>query len=313
MAVVTRPAKHPDDPLEQDYCVTRELLGCGADGGVVRGVLRKTGEWHALKFVSRGGYHGDDPGHEVEMLQQFDHPNIVRVLNSFPSCRQRPNFVMCMPEADCDLADFIGRSICGGRTRMTPDIVQDLMVQLLRAGHAVHSKGMIHRDIKPANILLSFTSNPTTAPCHTAGGLRAQLWLSDFSRARVVRTRRVSSKRPRMKATLSTRVGTYVYAAPELTWEQGPYDQTADIWSIGAVFFELLTQERMIPNSHTDRILTALTRRLGDCPAELTHLAPANKHEPEDNCGLKPLQQYVLEDLAMPVESAVAIVKQALQ
>ena len=67
-----------EDPLSLRYDIRRhDFLGQGADGSVVRGVERATGQWHALKFLSRSGY---DPQGEVKALQKVKHPNVIELL-----------------------------------------------------------------------------------------------------------------------------------------------------------------------------------------------------------------------------------------
>jgi hypothetical protein len=69
------------DPLYQKYHVkTSIVLGDGADGGVVRGVDKDTGEWHALKFMSRDAY---SPRKELEILSAMKHPNIIPCLGVY--------------------------------------------------------------------------------------------------------------------------------------------------------------------------------------------------------------------------------------
>ena len=69
-----------DDPLKRKYLVTRTVIGHGADGGVVRGIHNESEEWHALKYLSRGGY---DPEREIEALKKS---LVIRILCLFKGC-----------------------------------------------------------------------------------------------------------------------------------------------------------------------------------------------------------------------------------
>ena len=74
LAAMSRPV----DPLTAKYRVLRhKSLGSGADGGVIRGVVKETGEWHALKILSTVAY---SPQRELDILQKMQHENIVPVL-----------------------------------------------------------------------------------------------------------------------------------------------------------------------------------------------------------------------------------------
>ena len=66
------------DPLAAKYLIDRrKLLGAGDDGGVVRGVDRVTGEWHALKYISSSAHSGEL---EIEILRGLQPPNIINMM-----------------------------------------------------------------------------------------------------------------------------------------------------------------------------------------------------------------------------------------
>jgi calcium/calmodulin-dependent protein kinase I len=94
---------------------------------------------------------------------------------------------------------------------------RDLTVKLLKAVSSIHKAGIAHRDIKPQNLLLSSKEN------------NASIKIGDFGFARRVHT----------PESLTTRVGTPTYVAPEIL-KNIPHDQRADLWSIGVVIFVLL-------------------------------------------------------------------------
>lgn len=264
-----------EDPLSRDYNIaTKRLLGSGTDGTVLRGYRKGTREWHALKFISRASYRGTEIVREWEILERVRHPNIVRVLGCYPPFGSRVNYVMCMPEADMTLLDFMGRAHCivgrGRNARLGPYVVRDLMAQLLSALQHLHADNWMHRDIKPNNILLSLADVQRRSPRPDAGGLRTHLWLADFSRAHQITAQPSAMLHA---ACLTAGVGCEVYAAPEVflpeTHAEEPYDQSVDIWSTGAVFFEFLTLDRLVPDwcslEKVD-IVWALERRLGRPP-----------------------------------------------
>ena len=97
-----------DDPLCVSYHIRRhDFLGQGADGWVLRGVHRGSGQWHALKYLSRKAY---DVEGEVKALQSVQNDNVVEVLRVYAPAPQRPWMVMAMPEADFSLMAFLGKS-----------------------------------------------------------------------------------------------------------------------------------------------------------------------------------------------------------
>ena len=95
------------------------------------------------------------------------------------------------------------------------------MFQLSDALQYAHSKGIAHRDLKPLNILIK----------------NGEMKICDFGAGRILH---------HMGDHMSTVIGTRAYVAPEVS--TGTYKLSADIWSLGIIFFEImfLTRPRSI-------------------------------------------------------------------
>ena len=114
-----------------------------------------------------------------------------------------------------------------------------IALQIVSALEAAHAKGIIHRDLKPANILL-------------AGG-RAKLLDFGIARSRVGLT-------PDSTMTSETTVsGTPAYMAPEQA-QAGAADARSDIFSFGAVLYEMLSGRRAFDRPSAIETLTAVLR-----------------------------------------------------
>ena len=279
-------AQDVKDALHQKYIVRMyQILGRGADGGVVRGVARRgpdAGAWHALKFVARDAY-GHEQGREMETLswlQMRPHQNIVALIDHWaPFPPERPQWVYAFPEADMDCRAFLQRH----RRGMSPEMANAMAAQMLSGIVHLHEVcSIVHRDIKPDNTLVHFMPADLAA---APGGLTMDICLkiTDFSRARFVPPfpqRRITRKRPMPATTamMSTGVCSMNYCAPELLWHgrAGPEsedqvccDTSIDVWPFGRTCFELHTGMCFADGPTLTTIASELQLRLGSWPEEL--------------------------------------------
>ncbi len=113
-----------------------------------------------------------------------------------------------------------------------------LVRQLASALRALHEKGVIHRDLKPDNILI--VKDP-----EASGGERAKLL--DFGIAKFLSEPGQLGESPfpgvpaYVKTALGALLGTPMYMGPEQWRGKGNVDCRTDIYSLGCIFFELLT------------------------------------------------------------------------
>lgn len=100
---------------------------------------------------------------------------------------------------------------------------------MLLAVRSLHSMGVIHRDLKPSNILINEYCNVV---------------LADFGLARSWHTVLPAQT----QRQLSPRCFSKRFRPPELFFERETYDQSADLWSLGCIFFDMFSKV-MKPNS----------------------------------------------------------------
>ena len=150
---------------------------------------------------------------EAETAARLEHPNIVPIYQVGETTDGIPYYTMKLASAGSLLQ-------ARGPLLAHPRHSAALMVKVARAVHYAHTQGVLHRDLKPGNILLDGHGEPL---------------VSDFGLARC---ELVSGNLTRSLASF----GTPGYIAPEQA--DGPAAQltaAADVYSLGAIIFELLT------------------------------------------------------------------------
>jgi tetratricopeptide (TPR) repeat protein len=155
---------------------------------------------------------------ERQILATLDHPNIARLIDGGSAPDGRPYLVMEYVE---------GEPVSAWRRERHSSVEEccHLFLQVCDAVSHAHAKLVVHSDLKPANILV------------TAGGAPKLL---DFGVAKLL------SPDPGMDLTLTATAGrplTPDYASPEQVLG-GPVTAATDVYSLGAVLYELLTGSR---------------------------------------------------------------------
>ncbi len=130
-------------------------------------------------------------------------------------------------------------------------------VQIATALEAAHRKGITHRDLKPANIMIA-----------EDGSVK----LLDFGLAKLAAVNGTDITR----TIAGTVMGTAAYMAPEQA-EGRPLDARSDIFSLGAVVYELIAGRRAFPGESMASVLSAVLR---DEPAAAGIVAPGARTHP---------------------------------
>ncbi len=236
--------------LEEAYQVRYPpLLGCGKYSKVWLADHLPTGERHAVKSV-RAEFR-ESFVRETEALKRLSHPNVAKLLRSFPG-EAGTSSAFSLPVADVDLRVFLFRR-CG---RVDAVLARNLAVQLARGLEHVHGKYVVHGDVRPRNILLSLQG---------FGDLR--LVLADFGSARIAKRWMVSDKgSPGEFAGTAPEPQPIAYAAPELVFVpagSSTYGRAVDVWSFGAVAFELVVCEPLALGTGAKEVVAAWVAFVG--------------------------------------------------
>jgi serine/threonine-protein kinase len=161
---------------------------------------------------------------EARTLQELRHPYLVRALASGVLPEGPPFMVLeWQPE---DLHEALARE--GGRlpARDCAQVVRQLAEILA----LLHARGLIHRDLKPANVLVARRE---------PGAWRVQL--ADLGLAKRLDTGNGPASALPVSTAGSALLGTWDYMAPEQWVRSKKVDGRADVYSLGVLWFQLLT------------------------------------------------------------------------
>ncbi len=180
---------------------------------------------------------------EARAAAALEHPNIVAIhhVGTFDG---RPYIAMALVEGE-SLADLLARG------PLPTSRIADIARQIAEALAAAHRVGVIHRDIKPANVAI---------------GSDGHACVLDFGLAKLQGATAVTQG--------DTTLGTAQYMAPEQI-RGGPVDARADIFSLGAVLYEMLAGHVPFRGEHREAVFYSILNetparpaRPGDAAAE---------------------------------------------
>ena len=218
-----------------------EKLGEGGMGVVYKAEDTKLRRIVALKFLppelTRDGAAKERFINEARAASSLDHPNICSIHEIGETQEGQTFIVMAYYEGES-----LERMIARGPLPL--DEALDIAVQTAQGLAKAHGRGIVHRDIKPANILI------------TTDGL---VKIVDFGLAKLA-----GAKLTRTGATL----GTAQYMSPEQARGE-QVDARSDIFSLGAVLYEMLTGKHAFPGEYEQATIYAI---LNEMPAPVTSL-----------------------------------------
>ena len=220
---VRRARKRPTPPLEEiaarfPELEVLELIGEGGMGAVYKARQAKIDRLVALKVL---GFDPDDhPAfaerfrREGQALARLDHPNVVKL---FDFGERDGLFYLVLEFVD-------GPNL---RSLMKPGALEprqalSIVPQICEALQFAHDEGVVHRDIKPENVLVDS---------------KGRVKIADFGLAKLVDARARDSS----LTDVGQVMGTPDYMAPEQLRGERGVDHRADIYSLGVVFYEMLT------------------------------------------------------------------------
>jgi serine/threonine protein kinase/tetratricopeptide (TPR) repeat protein len=234
--------------IDSRYRVIRKI-GEGGMGTVYAGEHVEIGKDVAIKILHPAYSTQQDLverfRREARAASRIGHPHIIDVTD-FGSTEDGCAYFVMEHLDGIDLADVLSHE-----RRLAPQRACQIAIQICRALAAAHAAGVIHRDLKPENIFLV-----------ARDGQADFVKVLDFGIAR-------SMGRARRLTNPGVAMGTPEYMAPEQA-EGGAVDQRSDIYSVGALIYEMTSGSP--PQMSRDKELIPPRGIKADIPEELDRI-----------------------------------------
>lgn len=199
---------------------------------------------------------------EARLALQLKHPNIVR---AFETGITQGLYYLVMEYLEGEtLEDVLQR-----RKRLPPVEAARLLHQGLAGLQHIHEQGIVHRDLKPSNIMLV----PPIKPGQADTTLNGTLKILDVGLARELYDESVQARDPEMLTTEGSIIGTPDYMSPEQFKDARTLDVRSDMYSLGCVFYHLLTGQP--PFTGSKNLIDLMLRHDSEKPRPLREFDPA--------------------------------------
>jgi len=146
----------------------------------------------------------------ILLNSNYSHPNVIKYKEAFFEDSSNCLCIVMEYADDGDLCNKI-TTHTKARTHFPEQEIWQLFAQMCSGLDALHKLNICHRDLKSANMFIA----------------KERIKVGDLNVSKVVKSN-----------MLFTRVGTPYYASPEI-WNDKPYNQKSDMWSLGCVLYEM--------------------------------------------------------------------------
>lgn len=225
-----------------------DRIGSGAMGAVYRVHDKLTDKQVALKQVRLGEQDFIQPtttqsmtetidfnmilAHEFKTLASLRHPNIISVLDYGFDDSRMPYFTMELLDGSAPITK--------AASNQSLDYKFDLILQMMRALHYLHHRGIIHCDLKPENVQV----------------INDQVKLLDFGLALVQRDSSADDSQ-------GTTRGTLLYMAPEMI-QTGIATEATDLYGLGMIAYQLLADALPFDTHNVTELINSIIMEMPD-------------------------------------------------
>jgi serine/threonine protein kinase len=231
---------------------------------------------------------------EIKIMKQLDHENTIK-LHEFFQTNNNLYFIMEYINGGT-LSDYLSSYKLKTGKPFSQKMIQHFVKQIVQGLIYIHSKNIIHRDLKLDNILLSF---PSKIPKENREYSQATVKIIDFG---------LSTQ----KTFAMSNPGTPAYMDPIILQKYNKsggikrfrlYDKKADIWSLGAITYEMLTGQNIFQADDLDELISKVEKgnyylKVDDLSNEiLSFLNCMLQYEPKNRLSAKDLalHQFLTE------------------
>lgn len=261
---VSGPGLLPLPQLEQlrDYRII-EKIGEGGMGAVYRALHTRLNKTVALKVLSTSRIQDEAAisrfQREMSIVGRLQHPNIVQAHDAGEENGQ--HFLVMEYVNGTDLSDVVRQ--CGPLPIAAAcEVISQAAIGLQYA----HEHGLVHRDIKPSNLMLAQSSETKSS-----FGPPVVVKILDLGLARL----QSDEKEHVPELTMDGQVmGTLDYMAPEQGGNSHTVDIRADIYSLGATLYKLLTGTVPFQGKSQRSLIEKLTALAIETPPSVCELRP---------------------------------------
>ncbi|HZO56861.1 MAG TPA: protein kinase [Bryobacteraceae bacterium] len=247
-----------------------EKIGEGGMGIVWLAKDIKLGRTVALKVLRSDTPHDRERrkrfAQEARAASALNHPNIITIYEI--DAIDGVDFIAMERVQGKPLDELIGR-----RGLSTGQVLK-LSVQVASALDAAHASGIIHRDLKPANIIITDSG---VVKVLDFGLAKLTETGASLVNTEIVETDTQSEPGSPLRTAHGVVLGTAAYMSPEQATGK-TLDVRSDIFSFGAVLYEMITGQRAFPGDSAVATMSAL---VSDEPPAIRQTAPGTPHDLE--------------------------------
>jgi tRNA A-37 threonylcarbamoyl transferase component Bud32 len=262
-----------------------EMLGRGGMGVVYKARQKQLDRVVALKVlppeVARDPHFAERFLREARALARLNHPNIVTV-HEFGESGGLFYLIM-------EFVDGVNLRQMEGSRRLAPGEALSIIPKICDALQYAHEEGVVHRDIKPENILVD---------------KKGRVKIADFGLAKLAGLAPTDARLTRSNLVM----GTPHYMAPEQTERPMQVDHRADIYSLGVVFYEMLTGELPIGRFQPPSAKVQVDVRLDEVVLKTLEKEPERRYQQ-----VSEVKTAVEQVAAKPVAAQPPVAREANQ